>query len=92
LRYVVPTLNITDRFFGEEPTNKMTRRFNNYCAIVLPKNGITTTIIKRATSNGAPISASTVREMMNKGRLDKIKEYLDGWGANFLIKKSGANK
>ena len=57
---IAPTLGITVRFAGEEPTDNVTRQYNETMREILPRYGIEFREIPRKTFDGKPISASTV--------------------------------
>ncbi len=73
-REIAPTLGITVRFAGEEPTDNVTRQYNETMREILPRYGVEFREIPRKTFDGEPISASVVREALKRGDFDKIKE------------------
>ena len=70
---IAPTLGITVRFAGEEPTDNVTRQYNETMREILPRHGIEFCEIPRKTFGDEVISASTVREALKRGDFDKIK-------------------
>lgn len=64
---IAQVLNITARFVGEEPTSRVTSRYNAIMAQELPKQGISRHILPRKEVEGKPISASTVRLALREG-------------------------
>ena len=72
-REIAPTLGITIRFAGEEPTDKVTRQYNETMKKILPHFGVEFREIPRKNFDGEPISASKVREALKVGDFDKIK-------------------
>ena len=70
---IAPTLGITIRFAGEEPTDNVTRQYNETMREILPRHGIEFCEIPRKTFGDEVISASTVREALKRGDFDKIK-------------------
>lgn len=70
---IAPTLGITIRFAGEEPTDNVTRQYNETMKKILPRHGVEFREIPRKTFDGEPISASKVREALKRGDFDKIK-------------------
>ena len=70
---IAPTLGITIRFAGEEPTDSVTRQYNETMRRILPRHGIEFREIPRKTFGGEVISASTVRELLKRGDFDTIK-------------------
>ena len=83
---IAPELGITIRFVGEEPTDNVTRQYNETMKRLLPRYGIEFHEIPRKTFGEEIISASKVREALHAGDFDKIKtlvpattyEYLRG--------------
>ena len=73
-REIAPTLGITIRFAGEEPTDNVTRQYNATMKELLPRYGVDFCEIPRKTFGDEPISASTVREALKHGDFDKIKK------------------
>ena len=83
---IAPELGITIRFAGEEPTDNVTRQYNETMKRILPRYGIEFCEIPRKVLGEEIISASKVREALHVGDFDKIKtlvpattyEYLRG--------------
>lgn len=61
IRHIIPTLGITRRFVGSEPTDALTARYNELMHKTLPMNGVEVIEIPRLESMGKAISASRVR-------------------------------
>lgn len=76
-REIAPTLGITIRFAGEEPTDNVTRQYNETMKKILPRYGIEFCEIPRRKMGGEPISASHVREALKADDFDKIKMHHD---------------
>lgn len=66
-RRIAPTLGATVRFFGSEPTDPLTRRYNELMHQQLGEDHVHE--IQRKQQDGSPISASLVRKAMLEGRL-----------------------
>ena len=66
---IAPYLDITKRFVGTEPYCAVTNAYNERMKAILPKYGIEVVEIERKDG----ISASRVRELMEKGDFDAIK-------------------
>ncbi len=66
-RHIAPALGATVRFVGSEPTDALTRRYNELLAEQLPKHGLRLKEIPRLQTEQAPISATTVRSLMAQG-------------------------
>ncbi|MBR0270138.1 MAG: adenylyltransferase/cytidyltransferase family protein, partial [Prevotella sp.] len=66
-RHIAPALGATVRFVGSEPTDALTRRYNELLAEQLPKHGLRLKEIPRLQTEQTPISATTVRSLMAQG-------------------------
>ena len=72
--WIAAHLGITARYVGEEPTSRVTRRYNEIMAEELPKAGIACRIIPRSTTKGGvTVSASTVRRALHDGDWDTVR-------------------
>ena len=69
-RRIAPALNISRRFAGEEPFSPVTRAYNERMKELLPAHGISFEEIPRLSD----ISAGKVRDLMEAGDFEKIKE------------------
>ena len=81
---IAPTLGITIRFAGEEPTDNVTRQYNETMKKILPRYGVEFCEIPRKTFGDEPISASKVREALKFGDFDKIKSLVPETTFNYL--------
>lgn len=66
-RRIAPALGATVRFFGSEPTDPLTRRYNELMHQQLGEDHVHE--LQRKQQDGSPISASRVRKAMLEGRL-----------------------
>ena len=73
---IAPTLGITIRFAGEEPTDNVTRQYNETMKKILPRYGIKFCEIPRKVFGEEIISASKVRAALDVGDFDKIKQFV----------------
>lgn len=73
---IAEALSITSRYVGEEPTSQVTGIYNQIMAQELPSAGIDCFIIPRKETNGKPISASTVRCMLQQGDMQSLSSML----------------
>ena len=64
-RSVAPAYGATMRFVGSEPTDALTAEYNRMMKEILPARGIEVVEIPRLEADGAPVSASTVRELLD---------------------------
>ncbi|MBR3007516.1 MAG: [Stomatobaculum sp.] len=58
---IAAALGITRRYVGEEPFSVVTSAYNRIMGEVLPQHGVELVVVPRKESDGAVISASTVR-------------------------------
>ena len=64
-RSVAPSYGAAVRFVGSEPTDALTAEYNRMMKEILPARGIEVVEIPRLEADGAPVSASTVRELLD---------------------------
>lgn len=74
--YIAPELGITIRFVGEEPTDNITRQYNEQMKIILQKYGIALCEIPRKKIKGEYISASLVRKNLKSGDWPRVQEMI----------------
>lgn len=84
-REIAPCLNITKRFAGEEPFDSVTRQYNETMRRVLPEYGIEFAEIPRAEISGAPVSASRVRELLDKRDFDSVEKLVPESTLRYLM-------
>ena len=73
-RHIAPALGATVRFVGSEPADPMTARYNALMKEILPSYGVRVVEIKRLkSSNGRFVTASRVREGLDKGHFSAAK-------------------
>lgn len=90
-RRIAKDLNIKKRYFGTEPIDKVTQKYNEMMKKILSEYGIATEFIERKTIDGEVISASKVRECYENDFL-ACKKYLSSDVYELLeIKRSGNN-
>ncbi|MCL2014130.1 MAG: CBS domain-containing protein [Oscillospiraceae bacterium] len=73
-KHIAPALNIKKRFAGEEPIDHITKQYNDTMKKTLPRYGIEFVEIPRKESGGQPISASMVRNLIEKKDFEGIKD------------------
>jgi [citrate (pro-3S)-lyase] ligase len=71
--FAVP-LGISVRFAGTEPFDPVTRQYNRQMAELLPRHNIQFVEIPRLESKGSPISASRIRQLLQEGNLEAVRE------------------
>lgn len=86
-REIAPCLHITKRFAGEEPFDTVTRQYNDTMKRILPEYGIEFVEIPRKESNGEAISASHVRELLEKKDFDGIRPLVPEPTFDYLTEK-----
>jgi len=70
---IAPALGITRRYVGTEPLSPVTNAYNQALLAGLPPRGITVREIPRRELDGAPISASRVRALLQEGKTDELE-------------------
>ena len=71
---IAAALNVTARYVGEELTSQVTGLYNQIMAQQLPEAGIDCIIVPRKQAEGKAISASTVRQCLQNGDWETLKE------------------
>ena len=84
-REIAPCLNISVRFAGEEPSDRVTKQYNDSMRAVLPEYGIEFVEIPRKEHSGTPISASHVRTLLKDRKFDEIKKIVPKTTFDYLI-------
>ena len=72
-RRIAEALGIMARYVGSEPTSVVTGLYNEIMAQELPEAGIRCEIIPRKEEGGAAISASTVRQALKDGDMERLR-------------------
>lgn len=75
-RYIAPSLGISKRFVGEEPSDNVTRQYNEQMKTILGEFGIEVEEIQRKNIDGKIISASYVRKCLSENNFNEIKKYV----------------
>lgn len=84
--YIVPALGITKRFVAEEPSDLLTRQYNESMKKVLSAYDIEVIEIPRKTSDdGEVISASVVRRLYRKKNYKEMEKLVPKSTLDFLI-------
>lgn len=86
-REIAPCLNISVRFVGEEPHDKVTKQYNDIMRAVLPDYGIKFVEIPRREWDGRPISASRVRELLKERNFDEIAKIVPNTTFDYLTER-----
>jgi len=82
---IAESLNIKKRFLGEEPFSKVTNLYNQSLMNLLPQYNVELSIIPRKKINNQEISASIVRELIQKDDYQSLKDLLPSSTYNYLI-------
>ena len=75
-RHFAPALSIGVRYVGSEPLSPLTERYNRALARHLPRYGIEFVEVERVSAGDEPISASHVRECIDRGDTDALNALL----------------
>ena len=86
-KFIAPELGITVRFAGNEPTDFITKQYNEAMMEQLPSYGIKFVEVKRKEQENIVISASTVRQYLKEGKLEEIKSLVPEITFNYLQRK-----
>ena len=92
-RHIAPALQASVRFVGSEPTDRLTRRYNELMEQLLPEKGIEVIEIERLLmpsesdeiEQDTAISASAVRRFLNEGSLLKAAALVPPTTLPYLI-------
>ena len=92
-RHIAPALQASVRFVGSEPTDRLTRRYNELMEQLLPEKGIEVIEIERLqlptendeTEQDTAVSASAVRRFLNEGSLLKAAALVPPTTLPYLI-------
>jgi len=76
-RFIGPALGVKKIFLGDEPNCNITKQYNEHMQETMPAYGIDLEIIPRInTSEGDVISASRVRQMIERKDFDELSKYV----------------
>ena len=82
---IAAEISISVRFAGAEPFSRSTSIYNQVMQEELSKSGIEFIQIPRGESFGMPISASSVRQLIHDGDMDKVKSLVPETTYRYLI-------
>lgn len=82
-------LGINTRFVGQEPFSAVTGIYNQVMAEALAAAGMTCQVIPRKEAEGRAISASTVRQAIKEGQLDKIRHLVPETTYRYFTSEEG---
>ncbi|MCQ9210831.1 [citrate (pro-3S)-lyase] ligase [Granulicatella seriolae] len=82
---IAERLNIRHRYVGQEKTSQVTAVYNQVMQELLPTYGITLHEIERKKIGDTTISASTIRQYIKNGQIEKIKDLVPATTYQFLL-------
>lgn len=89
--YIAHELNITRRFVGEEPFDRVTAQYNQDMKIILEEQGIDVIEIPRKKYKSEIISATKVRKLMKDGRDSSLQQYVPDTTMKYMLEKGIIN-
>lgn len=84
---IAPALHITHRFVGTEPNCQVTNAYNEQLKKHLPDYGVELVEIPRKETGGEAISASRVRQLIEKGDFEAIRHLVPDGTYEFLMQE-----
>ncbi|MGL5437913.1 MAG: [citrate (pro-3S)-lyase] ligase [Lachnospiraceae bacterium] len=88
---IAKTLGISRRYVGEEPNSQVTGIYNQIMQTELPQSGIECIIIPRKEADGAPISASTVRNAIKEHNIPLLKKLVPQTTLDYFLSDAAKN-
>lgn len=85
-KYYADKFNIKTRFVGTEPFCTVTSEYNNELKNLLPQKNIALCEIERKQISDIPISASRVRDLIDKGDIMSLKKLVPDTTFEIIIK------
>lgn len=82
---IAPTLRISQRYAGEEPTDAVTNQYNERMRDMLPRYGIEFIVIPRKQVESRFVSASYVRALLKEKRFSEIEQLVPKSTYDYLI-------
>jgi len=83
---ISPKLRINIRFVGEEPIDLYTNSYNQALKNILPDYGIKVIEVPRLRLGGKVVSASEVRRLLKKEKIDELFNFLPDTTLAYLLK------
>ena len=81
---IADVLSVTRRYVGEEPNSQVTGIYNQIMAGQLPLAGIECVIVPRKQAMDKPISASTVRKLLQKRDFETLEKLVPATTLNYF--------
>jgi [citrate (pro-3S)-lyase] ligase len=89
-KYIVPALNITNRYIRQEPNSKVDKIYNDTVKDTLPSYGVKVEEISNLTIDGHHMSARLLRRLVHEDRWDEIEKIVTPETLDFL--RSGSDE
>ena len=86
--YFSPAFSINVRYVGTEPYSEITAAYNRALAEHLPQKGVNFVEIDRVCADGAPISASLVRENIANRNIEALHNLVPKTTLEYLIQNN----
>ena len=90
-RHIAPALGATVRFVGSEPSDELTRAYNQAMHQQLPQRGIKIVELPRLEKEGSHISASAVRLLLENGNLLEAMGLVPSTTLPYLVARLAVN-
>lgn len=84
-KFIAKAFSIKKRYVGTEPYCPVTGDYNRALVEILPKFGVDVKLVERMNICDKPVSASYVRELIKKGRMEEVKKLVPETTYDFLI-------
>lgn len=85
-KYFAPAFSITRRYVGTEPGSLLTRQYNEALKAHLPSHDIAVHELPRVEHAGIPISASSVRQLLDGGDMESLRVLVPSTTWDYLNK------
>lgn len=90
VKHFVPHFHITHRYVGSEPFSALTAGYNKMLAEILPAQGLEMIELPRLCNDGLPISASTVRKLLQQSNIEEIRRFVPLSTLSYIITAGGS--
>lgn len=88
-KYFCEKFNIKTRYVGSEPCCLVTNTYNDSLKEILPNYDVKVNIIERVKNDDRVISASRVRDLLLKNKIEEVKNLVPKVTFNFLLSEEG---
>ena len=83
-RYIAPVFNISKRFVGSEPEDKITEQYNRKMKVLLETFGVELIIMDRIKNTKGYVSGTVIRKLFGKKDFEMLREYVSDITVNIL--------